>query len=221
MFESRAKPSASKPSAATSSRRTGKASPSSEALGKQLALLRKLNALSLEQVATRAEITKSYLSKLERGLSSPTIATLMKLARALETSVEKLVSESNLDDEILLVRAQDRVPLGRQVEDDGYVYELIASQRPDKAMMPFIMSPPLSTDAAENADESSHYMSHAGEELIYLISGRMEVFFSDRSYILKAGDALYFNASIPHRTRSVGKKLAQALVVATSVKREP
>jgi mannose-6-phosphate isomerase-like protein (cupin superfamily) len=55
--------------------------------------------------------------------------------------------------------------------------------------------------------------SHAGEELIFVVSGQMEVLFDGRTVRMSAGDSLYFNASIPHRSRSVGKVQAQALVV--------
>ncbi|RYH29084.1 MAG: XRE family transcriptional regulator, partial [Alcaligenaceae bacterium] len=70
-------------------------------LGERLAAYRKLNALSLEEVSTRAGITKSYLSKLERGLSSPTIATLIKLANALGITSEQLINANGAGSEIM------------------------------------------------------------------------------------------------------------------------
>ena len=183
-------------------------------LGERLASFRKLNALSLEQVATRAEISKSYLSKLERGLSSPTIATVLKLAQALDVSSEQLIGESAQDDGIVLVKAGDRVPFSRFSERDGYTYEAIAAFRTNKTMMPFIMYPPTVID------DKKDLVSHAGEELIFLISGKMEAIFSDRIVKLEAGDSLYFNASIPHRSRSIGKIQAKALVVVTDPARK-
>ena len=177
------------------------------ALGERLAAFRKLNALSLEEVSRRAGITKSYLSKLERGLSSPTIATLIKLAGALHIKSEQLINADSTGGDIMLVRADERVAFSRSRERAGYTYEAIAAQRPDKAMMPFIMSPPTVI-----TDEQS-LVSHPGEELIFMISGTMEVIFADRVVHLSPGDSLYFNASIPHRSRSTGEVPAQALVV--------
>ncbi|MGB6104636.1 MAG: XRE family transcriptional regulator [Pusillimonas sp.] len=176
-------------------------------LGERLSSYRKLNGLSLEQVATRAGITKSYLSKLERGLSSPTIGTLLRLAQALGRSAEQLIGETAQNDDIVLVKAQDRVPFTRSNEREGYVYEAIATSRTRKAMAPFIMSPPAIVD------EKADLASHAGEEFIFLVSGVMEVIFTERVVRLEAGDSLYFNASIPHRSRSLGKRPAKALVV--------
>src|SRR5690606_10415519 len=176
-------------------------------LGERLSSFRKLNGLSLEQVAARADISKSYLSKLERGLSSPTIGTLLKLGQALGRSAEQLIGETAEDDDIVLVKAQDRVPFTRSNEREGYVYEAIAATRTRKAMAPFIMSPPAIVD------EKTELAGHAGEEFIFLVSGVMEVIFAERVVRLEADDSLYFNASIPHRSRSLGKRPAQALIV--------
>ncbi len=176
-------------------------------LGRRLASYRKLNGLSLEQVATRAGITKSYLSKLERGLSSPTIATLLRLAHALGRSAEQLIGEAEQNDDIVVVKAQDRIPFTRSNEREGYIYEAIAANRTKKAMVPFIMTPPAIVN------EKTGLAGHAGEELIFLVSGVMEVIFEERIIRLEAGDSLYFNASIPHRSRSLGPTPAQALVV--------
>lgn len=204
-------------SAPTSTTRTGRprSRPDKETnevgfLGERLAAFRKLNGLSLEQVASRADITKSYLSKLERGLSSPTIATLLRLAHALGLSSEQLIGDADRQDEIMLVKAGERVPFTRSPEREGYIYEAIAAARSKKAMVPFVMFPPTIVD------EKKDLASHSGEELIFLISGTMEVIFKDKSIRLEAGDSLYFNASIPHRSRSISKTPAKALVVVSN-----
>lgn len=176
-------------------------------IAERLAALRKLNGLTLEELAQRASLTKSYLSKLERGLSSPTIGTVLKLAEALSVTVDQLISSSSRANEILHVKAGDRIPFSPSTERHGYTYEAIAAERPDKAMQPFIMLPPFTLA------EDQPMASHAGEELIFVVSGQMEVLFDDRTVRMSAGDSLYFNASIPHRSRSVGKVQAQALVV--------
>jgi len=175
-------------------------------VGERLAALRKLNALTLEEVAARASLTKSYLSKLERGLSSPTIATVLKLARALDVSLDRLVGGPLDSRDILYQRAGQRVPFSPARERAGYTYEAIATDRRDKAMTPFVMSPPATLEGQE-------LVSHPGEELIFVIKGSLEVVFEDRTVRMDEGDSLYFNASLPHRSRSLGRRQAQALVV--------
>ncbi|MBA3624656.1 MAG: helix-turn-helix domain-containing protein, partial [Methylibium sp.] len=164
-----------------------------ESLGARLLALRTLNSLSLEEVARRAEITKSYLSKVERGLSAPSLATVLKLARALGLSSGQLLGDEPRDDEVVVVKAADRVPFSRTKGRAGYLYEAIAAHRPTKAMMPFIMRPPL------RSGTKLEMVTHAGEELIFVVSGEMEIVFAGRSVVLQAGDSVYFNASVPHR----------------------
>src|SRR5690606_41864841 len=100
-------------SQATKTRISKKKSPDQNFLAERLSVFRKLNGLSLEQVATRAGITKSYLSKLERGLSSPTVALLLKLAQAFGRSAEQLIGEQAQDSDNDIVKAGARAPFTR------------------------------------------------------------------------------------------------------------
>ena len=181
---------------------------SAGSLARRLAALRKLNGLSLEDVARLSGLTKSFLSKVERALSQPSIATVMKLSRALGVTTGQLLGDEEPGyEDILVVKKGDRVPFSRTEGRRGYAYEAIAAQRATKSMTPFIMRPPLrSAGEAELVD-------HAGEELIHVIRGEIEVAFAERKVVLRAGDSLYFDASIPHRSRSLGKARAEALVV--------
>ncbi|TMS56683.1 helix-turn-helix domain-containing protein [Imbroritus primus] len=181
-------------------------SASMNAVAERLAEHRKLNGLTLEELARRASLTKSYLSKLERGLSSPTLATVLKLAEALNVTVDQLISPRREASAIVVVKSDERAPFSRSPDHHGYIYEAIASERADKSMMPFVMMPPSQLGDAPMS-------SHAGEELIFVVQGEMEVVFEDRTVHLQQGDSVYFNAAIPHRARSVGKTQAQALVV--------
>jgi transcriptional regulator with XRE-family HTH domain len=183
-----------------------------ESLGARVAALRRLNGLSLEQLARLSGLTKSYLSKVERGLSAPSIASMLKLARALGVGSGQLLGQSVEEEDIAVVRAAERVPFSRDKGRAGYAYEAIAAHRPNKAMTPFVMRPPF------RRGKSVDLVTHAGEEMVFVIAGEMEIVFRDQVVALKAGDSVYFNAGIPHRARSVGDVLAEALVVVSDPK---
>jgi transcriptional regulator with XRE-family HTH domain len=185
-----------------------------DALGRRLAALRKLNGLSLEEVAHRSGLTKSYLSKVERAVSQPSIATVLKLSRALGITSGQLLGEEPQEDGIVVVKKSERVPFSRTGGRSGYAYEAIAVHRTHKAMTPFIMRPPL------RAGDEPDLVDHPGEELIHVIRGEIEIVFDDRTVRLGPGDSIYFNASIPHRSRSLGKVPAEALVVVSGPSRE-
>jgi len=171
----------------------------------RLKLLRKQRSWSLEALADRAELTKSYLSKVERGLSVPSIAVAIKLARALEVGVEELISGDGVRADIVLTRAGQRTSLGREGDENGAA-QGIAAGGAAKRMLPFIIFPPREF-------VRSAYKEHEGEELLFVHRGRIEVAFPNETMELGEGDSLYFNALIPHKTRTIGAVQAEVLVV--------
>jgi transcriptional regulator with XRE-family HTH domain len=177
----------------------------------RLRTVRRQRALSLEALAEQTGLTKSYLSKLERGLSSPSIATVLKIAEAYGMGTGQLLGDArDSANEIACVsRASQREPLTRQGEAGGYRYEAIAAERKIKAMEPFIMHPPR-----EFPDETTTF-THSGEEFLFVLKGRVEVQLAQELITLAAGDALYFDADLPHRIRSVGRAQTEVLMTST------
>ena len=78
-----------------------------------------------------------------------------------------------------------------------------------KEMLPFMMYPPQDFVA-------SAFKEHDGEEFLFVHKGRIDVEFPDQLVQLKAGDSLYFNALIPHRTRSTGSVQAEVMVIVSN-----
>ncbi|WP_348693289.1 XRE family transcriptional regulator [Duganella fentianensis] len=169
----------------------------------RLKLLRKQRSWSLDALALRSGLTKSYLSKVERGLSVPSIAVAIKLANALEVNVEQLLSEPVPGADIVVTRACERTALG---EGGAGAVQSVAAGAASKRMLPFVVYPPRELVA-------SAFKEHAGEELLFVHQGRIEVVFPSQTVELAAGDSLYFNALIPHQTRTISSEQAQVLVV--------
>lgn len=71
--------------------RGGKSSPE-EVFGREVARLRKQLGISQEELAFRAEVHRTYISQLERGLKSPTLSVILKLSRALKDSAGRIVA---------------------------------------------------------------------------------------------------------------------------------
>ncbi|MFH6568136.1 MULTISPECIES: helix-turn-helix domain-containing protein [Pseudomonas] len=174
----------------------------------RLKLLRKKLGMSLEALAEKSGMTKSYLSKVERGLNTPSIAAALKLAKALNVKVEELFSEDNAQlDSYSLVRSDERQSLA--ANDQSLGYAVLARQVGERSMLPFMIYPP-----AEFIDKA--FKEHMGEEFLFVHEGQVEVDFMTERVLLNRGDALHFNAQKPHRIRSVGEQQAQLLVVVHS-----
>jgi len=169
----------------------------------RLKLLRKKLGITLEALAEQSGMTKSYLSKVERGLNTPSIAAALKLARALNVNVEELFAEDAPNPtRYSLVRSGERQSLSGK----GPGYAVLASQIGQRSLLPFLINPPMDFSDAT-------FKEHLGEEFLFVHDGRVEVDFMSERVILERGDALYFNAQTPHRLRSLGEQPAQLLVV--------
>ena len=171
----------------------------------RLKLLRKKLGMTLELLADKTGMTKSYLSKVERGLNTPSIAAALKLARALNVNVEELFAEEQTGkSRYSLVRHGERQALVGDGAGPGYA--ALTSQVGQRSLLPFLIQPPI-----EFSDPT--FKEHLGEEFLFVHAGQVEVDFMSERVLLEQGDALHFNAQTPHRLRSVGPLPAQLLVV--------
>lgn len=175
----------------------------------RLKLLRKKLGFTLETLAREAELTKSYVSKVERGVSSPSIEVAMRLARAMNVQVEELFSE-DADGETSyysVVRAAERGALAGG--EQGLRYASLADRMSERRLLPFVLYP-------QRDFNKSAFKEHLGEEFVFVHRGEVEVDFGTERLRLACGDALHFNAQKPHRIRSVGEEKAELLIVVSS-----
>lgn len=178
-------------------------------LGGRVRFLRQQRGMTLDQLAQVTGLTKSYLSKVERGLSVPSISTALKIAGSFRMSVGQLIGEEQDATAVCVTRKGDRKSFMRGGSHAGYDYEAIAGPKPFKSMEPFVMRPPL-------AFQDNRMFRHSGEELMYVLAGTLEVQFTRRRFTLRAGDSIYFDAQLSHRSRSIGEHVAEVLVVVKS-----
>lgn len=165
-----------------------------------LRTVRRQQGLTLEDLAERTGLTKSYLSKVERSRSTPSIAAAIKVAKALDVDVAQLFSERDDTDKIAVDRAADR-------SADRQRYRAVASGMLGKSMSPFVVRPNGRTTG------DAHPL-HGGQEFVFVHAGAVELEYGDQTWTLTAGDSAYFDASISHRIRTVGSQPAEVIVVA-------
>ncbi|MGV0748554.1 helix-turn-helix domain-containing protein [Mycolicibacter minnesotensis] len=168
-----------------------------------LRAVRKQRGLTLEGLAERTGLTKSYLSKIERSRSTPSIAVAIKVAQALDVDVAQLFSERGDEDKIAVDRAADR-------STDRQRYRAMAANMLGKTMSPFVVRP----TGQGNRDGHPTHPVHHGQEFLFVHAGTVELEYGDATLTLDAGDSAYFDASISHRLRSVGSGPAEVVVVA-------
>lgn len=174
----------------------------------KLKLLRVQAGLTLEQLAQTCGLTRSYLSKVERGVSTPSIETAFKLAHALGVNVDRLFGKPEQVEEISLVRAKEAEP------DEANEYlSLVAGANGSRLMRAFLIRPGKFNGGRARKRILSH---HDGEEILYVLEGKLELTIGSRKELMDAGDCAQFNSSMPHKLVSVGPVEAVALIVVTS-----
>ncbi|MGB3288548.1 MAG: XRE family transcriptional regulator [Burkholderiaceae bacterium] len=170
----------------------------------KLKLLRLQSGMTLEDLAQKADLTRSYVSKLERGISSPSIGVALRIAQALGVKVEELFAASQQDDPVVI----NRMPVSK--EDDDKAPRIISGALPGQKMVAFVLTP-------SSEPMHSHLMSHhEGEEILFVLKGSIKLQIAQRQELLSAGDSAHFNASIPHKITAHGKKPASVLLVTVS-----
>ena len=176
-------------------------------LGNRIRKVRLQKKLTLEKIAQSTGFTKSYLSLIELGKKSPPIATLTRIALALEVDIVAFFHEKSLKDRITIVREDEREVVVKDPSSIGYTYEAIAFTRKQKRMEAFVITHLL--------PQESPFTDHEGEELMYILEGKLNFFYGEEVFLLKAGDAVYFDSGVPHRGESIGRKQAKVLAVIT------
>lgn len=179
-------------------------------IGRKIRELRKKEGLVLQDLSNRTGLSKALLSQVEKEVVFPPIATLLKISKALNVGISFFFQDGDPEQKVVLVRRNeskviDSRHFGR--EAGGYYYEALAYKKSRKHMEPFLVEfkrKPLS---------ELSYFSHEGEEFIYLLKGKLEFRTETERFVLEPGDSLYFESSLPHAYRALGRGHAKALTV--------
>lgn len=167
-------------------------------IGPKIRQFRTRKGLTLQQLAQKTMTTAGFLSQLERDLTEPSLATLRKIASALEVPIFTLLNEE--PSQAAFVPAQSRHQIS--FTDSSVVYEILtpaaesSSEGPDFLMMTFSLPP--------QCFGSEDRVSHDSEECLYLTSGCMEVLVGDTTYRLETGDCIRIPHNAPHNLYNPG-----------------
>ena len=163
-------------------------------VGAHIRTLRRLQEKTLQNVADTCGFTKSLLSKIESGKIIPPVGTLVKIAKALNTTISALLAEGN-GNECVFTSADDvHNALVKTENGDGIMP--LAVEFKLKAMQPFIYF-------VKREDIGNKVFSHNGQEFMYIIEGKMQFQVGNKTYLMNSGDSIYFSATNDHRIVAV------------------
>jgi transcriptional regulator with XRE-family HTH domain len=169
-------------------------------LGARIRKLRSARGLTLKQLGERTGLSHAFLSQVERGLATPSFLTLADIARALAVSPAVLVAHTTSGLTALVRDTDEATVFGVPAADEVVARSLSPRDGLIKALV------------SEGNFELVEQMAHSGEELVYVISGQIEVSIGSERYALGPGDALTFDCSRPHAYRSLDASSPRFLV---------
>lgn len=173
-------------------------------IGSKLKRLRIKNNLTQEELADRCELSKGFISQVERDLASPSISTLSDLLQCLGTDLKDFFNDAADND--VVFTAED-VFIKENKEDMNIVNWIVPnSQKHD--MEPIIIT--LLPGGKSYTDDP-----HDGEEFGFVLSGSIILHLGSEKFKVKKHESFYYKANQSHYIENKGKSNAMVLWVST------
>ena len=177
-------------------------------LGQRLRRIRTNARYTLDQTAKRANVTKGYLSKIERGQATPSIAVIHRLAEIYGVGLSEFFMPEGERKAISVLRAGELRAVNRTGSELGYRYQIGDLTKANPRAEVFFLDLPCLAPGAKPPK-----YSHAGEEILLVLEGQMIFDYAGIELVLNTGDCIQFDAENEHYGYASGGKSARAFVV--------
>ncbi|WP_067793565.1 helix-turn-helix domain-containing protein [Actinomadura formosensis] len=167
--------------------------------------LRRRHGWTLERLSDATGLSKAYLGRLESGERQPSLAALMSLARAFGVAVSELVGRDEAGGGFVV-----RGTRVREEHGNGLRFRPLTPPAAGGGLEAMRVTVP----AGHKPDQM---YEHAGQEWLYVLSGRLSLSLGGGNEVLDPGDAAQFDAQIPHRLAAAGAADTELLLVAAPV----
>ncbi len=173
-------------------------------IGDRIKRLRIQNGLTQEELADRSELTKGFISQVERDLTSPSISTLVDILEGLGTNLKEFFNET-VDEKIVF---SEEDAFETKSDEFKYILKWIIPNAQKNDMEPILIE--LLEEGRSKEDTP-----HEGEEFGYVISGNIFVHLGVEKYKVRKDESFYFKANSNHYISNAGKTKAKVIWVST------
>lgn len=172
-------------------------------IGRKLKSSRLKRDQTIQNLAEKSHVSSNMISRIERGLTIPSVEILMKLADSLGLSLSYFVEEAEKGNNIVFTPAGQGEPIFF-FEDKHQISSLTQGLR-DPGFSVFVDTLEPYCDSGEGG------MVHTGEEFAMVLDGSLDFVIEGQEYHLDKGDSLSFKATMPHSWKNINNQQAKVL----------
>lgn len=176
-------------------------------IGEKINELRNSQGMTLKDLSEKVNLSASFISQAERGLTSITINTLKKIAEALNTELGYFFDPPKKHRPVIIHSYEQEV---FRIDESKFIYYSLGSDIPNRQIDPMIV-----TILPGEREEDALFNEHPGEEFVYVLEGIFTIVLEDKEYKLYPGDSIHFSSTTPHDWANHSNKLVKILVVST------
>ncbi|MHC5372674.1 helix-turn-helix domain-containing protein [Enterococcus sp. LJL120] len=174
-------------------------------IGEKIRNLRVQKNLTLEELGERTDLTKGYISQLERDLSSPSMETFFSILEVLGVTPEEFFKEETAGRKVHYKKEEATKYLD---EENGYELEWPIPDSNEKEMEPVLVT-------FQESGEYKQFPPSLSESFIYVLQGSIELRLGETRYFAKKGESLYYEATEGHQVLNHSRSKSRILIVAT------
>ncbi|MCA1452645.1 helix-turn-helix domain-containing protein [Bradyrhizobium sp. BRP22] len=164
------------------------------AIGREVRNFRNKLGIKISDLAEAAGISLGMLSKIENGMTSPSLTTLQALARALSVPVSSFFRRYEERRSVSFVKAGEGLAIERRGTRSGHQYHLLGYNGDQNSRL--VVEPYMIT--LTNESDVFPLFQHSGMEFLYMLEGKVVYRHAEKRYTMTPGDSLFFDADAPH-----------------------
>jgi transcriptional regulator with XRE-family HTH domain len=164
-------------------------------IGKKLKATRLRNDMTIQELAVSSNVSSNMISRIERGLTTPSVEIIVRLANSFGMSINYFVEEAEKGSTIVHTKKGQGEPIFF-FEDKHQIISLTQGLRDPNFTVFFDTIEP-------NCGSGDGGMVHSGEEFALVVEGTLEFIVDGERFVLEEGDSIVFKASLPHRWRNL------------------
>ena len=172
-------------------------------IGERIKNLRQLSNLTQEELAERANLTKGFISQIERDLTSISLDSLVPILDALDENISDFFKEAS--EEKIIYRIKDRVAIEKEKIEN---FELLVPGSTNRRLEPILLT-------LRKGEATPKEKPHEGEEFGFILRGRINLRFGREVLKLKKGECFYLSAEKEHWLHNRGSKEAVILWISS------